>query len=468
MSEQTKIPETEDGFLAKAKSTSASFGKLAVIGGLILLLLIPTVMIQGLVREREGRRGEAEREVAGKWGESQVLVGPILTVPFRVHSLDANGKADTATSYANFLPEELDILSVLIPEVRKRGIFEIPLYQADLEISGSFKRPSLAAWKVKPEDILWDESYLTLSVPDLRSVAEAQPVEWLGQGRGLAPDNLPGRPVYGGLQAMAPLGVIPAENGYPFKTKLKLNGSKSLRFIPMGKTTRVTARSPWSNPSFDGAYLPDSRTVNASGFQADWTTYHLSRSFPQQWTYSEISDKDWLPFGFGVDLILPVDGYAKAERCAKYAVLFILLTFLVFFLYETFDKTRIHPLQYLLVGFALCLFYLLLLSLSEHIGFGPAYGVAAAAVVGLITSYGLSILAARKRALGLGAMLVGLYAYLYTLLQMEDYALLGGSLGLFAILGTVMFLTRKVNWYGGKPVAASPSASVGAGAEVAV
>jgi inner membrane protein len=459
MPEQTPIFDPQNGLLAKAKSTTASIGKLALIGGLILLLLIPTLMIQGLVREREGRRGEAEREVAGKWGSSQTFAGPILTVPFRVHSVDANGKVDTATSYANFLPDELDILSVLIPEVRKRGIFEVPLYQADLEISGHFKRPSLAAWKVKPEDILWDEAYLTLSVPDLRSVAEAVPVEWLGTGRPLAPENLPGRPVYGGLQAMAPLGAVAAENGYPFKTRIKLNGSRSLRFIPMGRTTRVTARSPWSNPSFDGAYLPDSRAVNASGFQADWTTYHLSRSFPQQWTYSEITDKDWLPFGFGVDLILPVDGYAKAERCAKYAVLFILLTFLVFFLYETFDRTRIHPLQYLLVGFALCLFYLLLLSLSEHIGFGPAYGVAAAAVVGLITSYGLAILAARKRAWGLGAMLTGLYGYLYTLLQMEDYALLGGSLGLFAILGTVMFLTRKVNWYGGKPGA--PAAAPG-------
>jgi inner membrane protein len=193
--------------------------------------------------------------------------------------------------------------------------------------------------------------------------------------------------------------------------------------------------------------------VRKDGFSAKWATLHLSRSFPQSWRAEEVGPKDWDPFAFGVELKLPVDRYQKTMRCAKYAVLFILLTFLVFFLNETFDRKRIHPLQYILVGFALCLFYLLLLALTEHIPFNLAYACAMAGTVGLITAYGMAFLSTRKRALGLGAMLAGLYAYLFTLLQMEDFALLMGALGLFLILGAVMFMTRKLNMNGAKAVA---------------
>ena len=474
-----KLLDAPQALFRKARSTAASFGKLAFIGILMALLLIPMGMVRGLIGEREARRGEVEREVAGKWGGKQLLAGPILTVPYRTYSTDDKGRTDTAVQYAHFLPEDLEVLGILAPEVRTRGIFAVPVFRGDLDISGRFARPSFAAWKVRDEDVLWGDAYVTLSLPDLRSVADASPFRWLEQGRHLAPDNLPGSPVYGGLQAATPLRVTEAAEaagmagtagtagrkeaespagGYPFKLKLKLNGSESMRAVPMGKRTRVVLRSSWASPSFDGAYLPDARSVNASGFQAEWTTLHLSRSFPQAWLGSQIGKADWEPFGFGVSLVLPVDGYQKAERCAKYAFLFILLTFLVFFLHETFSRIRIHPLQYLFVGFALCIFYLLLLALSEHIGFGPAYCAASAAVVSLVTAYGFAILGARRRALGLMAMLAGLYGYLYTLLQMEDYALLMGSLGLFAILAAVMLGTRKVDWYGAKPAGAEAGA----------
>lgn len=443
-------------FLQKARANFASLGKLALIGFLMSLLLIPMGMVKGLISEREQRRGEAEREVADKWGGPQVLGGPILTIPYRVYETDDKGKVDTSITYANFLPEELDVTGAMAPEVRHRGIFDVPLFQADLEIKGRFNQPSFAAWKVRAEDVVWEDAFLTLTVADLRNVADARPVDWAGQARVLAPENLPGSPVYGGLQTRVPLKAEgPGEAGYAFGAKLKLNGSGSLRFLPMGKQTKVSIRSPWTTPSFSGAYLPADRSVDKAGFQANWKTLHLSRNFPQAWHESQITQKDWEGFAFGVDFLLPVDGYQKTERCAKYAVLFILLTFLVFFLYETFDRTRIHPLQYLLVGFALCLFYLLLLSLGEHIPFGYAYAAATLGVVGLITAYGFAILAARKRALGLGAMLTGLYGYLYTLLQMEDYALLMGSLGLFLILGAVMYFTRRINWYGTRPAPAA-------------
>ncbi|HEX2879157.1 MAG TPA: cell envelope integrity protein CreD, partial [Polyangiaceae bacterium] len=233
--------------------------------------------------------------------------------------------------------------------------------------------------------------------------------------------------------------------GYRFKLSMRLNGSGSMNFLPMGKETRVQLNSPWSGPSFAGAFLPRSSRVEKTGFSAEWHTLHLSRSFPQSWRGNEITSANWDPFAFGVELRLPVDRYQKTMRCAKYAILFIVLTFLVFFMNETLDRRRIHPLQYLLVGCAVCLFYLLLLAFTEHIAFGVAYAIAACGVVGLITAYGVAILSTRKRVVILGGMLSGLYIYLYTLLQMEDFALLMGSLGLFFILAAVMYLTRRLN-----------------------
>jgi inner membrane protein len=272
--------------------------------------------------------------------------------------------------------------------------------------------------------------------------------------RPLAPENFPGSPTSGGLQAKTPIDPDKAgpdgRAGFAFQVKLKLNGSGSLMFLPMGKETRLNLSSTWNSPSFTGAYLPVERTVGEDGFRATWKTMHFTRSFPQAWLDWAIAAPEWEKFAFGAELHLPVDRYQKTERCAKYAILFILLTFLVFFVQETLHRRRIHPMQYLLVGAALCLFYLLLLSLSEHVPFALAYAAASAGVVIMVTCYGFTVLGARKRAWALGAMLAGLYGYLFTLLQMEDFALLMGALGLFAILGAVMFATRRINWYDGK------------------
>lgn len=486
-------PADRPSLLERARQGGGLLGKLFAIGLLVLVLLIPMGMIKGIIHEREMRRGEAEREVTGKWGGSQTAGGPILTVPYRILTVhheearvsgpagSAGGKViarvDTALHYAHFLPEELDIAGEMHPEIRSRGLFEVPLYRADVEIKGRFAPPSFAAWKVDPRHILWEDAFLTFPIQDLRTVADAGPVSWAGAERTLAPENLPGSPVPGGLQAKVPLVPGTAEmadkvdqseragqDGFAFKVDLKVNGSGSLLFLPMGKETRLRLSSAWNSPSFTGAYLPAERTLGEEGFRAAWKIMHFTRSFPQAWLDGSIDASDWKGFAFGAGLHLPVDRYQKAERCAKYAVLFILLTFLVFLVQETLHRRRIHPLQYLLVGAALCLFYLLLLSLSEHVPFALAYAAASAGVAGMITCYGFSVLGARRRAWALGAMLTGLYGFLYTLLQMEDYALLMGSLGLFAILGTVMFVTRRINWYDGRPAGAEPGSGPGGGA----
>ena len=431
--------------LAGVKSSAASLGKMAFIGLLMSLLLIPVGMIKDLVTERESSRTSAETEVSGKWGGSQEIAGPILTVPYRVITPHEKGKADTTIEYAHFLPETMDVNGKLDPEIRHRGIFDVALFKADLDLEGRFAKPDFSGWRIPAENILWGDAYVSLSVPDVRSLADALPLEWNGATIAFAPDNYVGSPIAGGLQARAPMSAEVPAQGYHFKLHARLNGSGTMNFLPMGKETRVSITSPWKTPSFSGAFLPRDNQVGDDGFKARWMTLHLSRSFPQSWRAYEIGPKDWEPFAFGVELLLPVDRYQKTMRCAKYAILFIILTFLVFFLNETFDRKRIHPLQYVLVGFALCLFYLLLLALTEHIPFNLAYLAAGTGTVSLITGYGLAVLSTRKRALGLGAMLAGLYGDLFTLLQMEDFALLMGALGLFVILGTVMFLTRRLN-----------------------
>jgi inner membrane protein len=439
--------------LANAKSGAASLGKMGFIGVLMALLLIPVNMIKDLVTERETNRATAETEVAGKWGGPQQIAGPILTVPYRVVTQRTVGehekaKTDTTIEYAHFLPETMDVKGRLDPEIRHRGIFDVALFKADLDMEGRFAQPDFSGWRIPAENILWGDAFITLSVPDVRSLADALPLAWNGTTVDFVPDNYVGSPVTGGLQARAPMSAQAPAEGYRFKMHARLNGSGAMRFLPMGKETRVSVTSPWTTPSFSGAFLPRDNKVGKDGFEARWMTLHLSRSFPQSWRGWEVTASNWEPFAFGVDFQLPVDRYQKAMRCAKYAILFIILTFLVFFLNETFDRKRIHPLQYVLVGFALCLFYLLLLALTEHIPFNFAYAGAGTGTVGLITAYGLAVLSTRKRALWLGAMLAGLYTYLFTLLQMEDFALLMGSLGLFIILGGVMFVTRRLNLTG--------------------
>jgi inner membrane protein len=434
--------------LAGVKSGAASLSKMLFIALLMALLLIPVGMIKDLIAERESRGSQAEQDVTGKWGGPQCMAGPILTVPYRVVAKDAKGVLDTTVEYAHFLPELMDVKGRLEPEIRHRGMYDVALFKADLDIEGRFVQPDFSGWRVPAENILWGDAFISLSVPDVRSLAEALPLDWNGTRLEFVPDEYVGSPVTNGLQTRAPLSAAAPAEGYRFKMHVRLNGSGSMDFLPMGKETRVSVTSPWSTPSFKGAFLPRDNQVGQDGFQARWMTLQLSRSFPQSWRRSEIGPGDWNPFTFGVELKLPVDRYQKTMRCAKYASLFILLTFLVFFLNETLDRKRIHPLQYILVGFALCLFYLLLLAFTEHVSFDISYALASVGIVGLITAYGMAVLSARKRAWALGGMLSGLYVYLYTLLQMEDSALLIGALGLFAILAAVMFLTRRLNLAG--------------------
>lgn len=441
--------------------------KLLTMGVLILLLLIPASMITSLVRERENRQEQAVREVSSAWGHAQTLAGPVLTLPYRVYGTTDDGRTVTSRRELHLLPDELSISGDLQPETRYRGPFEVVLYTTELTVEGTFPAPDIAAEGIDPDDILWDEATVSVGLTDMRGVQERVTLQWdaaalpfePGTAVNLMGGSPPGdrfggavEPAFGpdaasgsGMSTRVPLdptALAPA----PFRFALRLNGSRALHVVPLGKTTTASLAAPWATPSFTGAFLPDSRTVTEDGFTASWQVLHLNRSFPQVWRGNAPAVQS---AAFGVRLLVPVDQYQKTLRAAKYAILTIALTFLVFFFAEIQQRTRVHPFQYLLVGLALCLFYVLLLAFAEHMLFNLAYGLAGTGVIALVALYTRSALGTVQLAGLVGGLLVVVYGFIFVLLQLEDYALLVGSLGLFVALALTMYLSRHIDWYGG-------------------
>lgn len=430
--------------------------RLLVIGFLVLVLLIPAAMIGGRVRERRSTRSGAVDEVTAKWGELQVVTGPALVIPYVVRRSEvaANGQrvVREETHRLTALPETLTVRGQIDSEARHRGIFSVPVYRMRLEVSGRFARPALADLNVDPAAVAWDRAELGVGITDARAIQEQVGLTW---NKGTI-SFLPGPGLFDltdtGIHA--PLAGALAGSSFEFSFPLVLNGSEGAYFVPFGRETGVELRSNWPDPSFQGNWLPAKRTVTDSGFDASWSIPFLGRNYPQAWTSQhqggdgEGKMADIVEASkFGLDLITPVDQYRMAERSTKYAGLFILLTFAAIWLIEVLGRLRVHPIQYLLVGAAMCLFFLLELALSEHIGFGRAYLLASLAVVGLIASYSLAALKKPGRAGIVGGLVAALYAYLYVLLNNEDYALLIGSVGLFLMLGAIMYLTRRIDWY---------------------
>jgi inner membrane protein len=425
--------------------------ELLILGGAVLVLMIGLAMIRSLVRERSQRAANVRSEIASSWGQRQTVGGPVLVVPFRIRYVDSYGKQHVVTERARFLPDRLKTKGLLQPEPRHRGIYETVLYSADLRIEALFARPDFSAWNVPPEDILWSEAVVTMGITDLRGIRGNPVFRWGGRPVALSGGSGDARLWASGLSAPVPLTAdAPAGTQYPFSFDLRINGSEEIRFLPLGGETTVELTSRWRDPSFSGAYLPEMRAVSKDGFTARWSISSVARSYPQRWRDAGEENTNALaavaPSSFGVGLFSPISHYQKTERSMKYGALFIILTFLTFFLYELLSPVLLHPVQYFLVGGALCLFYLLLLSLSEHTAFSTAYAVASVATIALISSYSAALLGSRLRVLGLTGVLALLYGYLYVLLQLEDWALLMGSLGLFLILALVMYTTRRVDW----------------------
>ncbi|HYH06479.1 MAG TPA: cell envelope integrity protein CreD [Thermoanaerobaculia bacterium] len=424
--------------------------ELIILGALALVLMLGLAIIRSLVSERSQRAATVRSQIAATWGQRQTLGGPVLIVPFVVRYADSTGRQHAIKDRARFLPERLKTTGQLHPDRRSRGIFDTVVYRGDLGVTGTFARPDFSSWNVPPENILWNEAVVTIGVSDLRGLRGNPVLRWRGQAVEFSGGTADARLWSTGLTAAVPLDGNAAEREIPFAFDLRLNGSEEIQFLPLGAESVVELTSPWPDPSFSGAYLPESRSVSPSGFKARWSVSSLARNYPQQWRNSDEAELNAAATvhssAFGVGLFSPVGHYQKTERSMKYGALFIVLTFLTFFLYELLSPVTLHPVQYFLVGGALCLFYLLLLSISEHAPFVAAYAVASTATIVLISSYGAALLRSRLRVLGLAGVLTLLYGYLYVLLQLEDWALLMGSIGLFLILALVMYATRRVDW----------------------
>lgn len=423
--------------------------RMTIIGGLTLAMFVPSVLIMGLISEREQTRSSAIAEVSEKWGTRQIIAGPILTLPFKRMIRPENGAASTVMEHAQLLPAMLAISAGVSPEVRYRGIYQVTVYNAMADLRGTFSLEGLGALNIKTEDVLWEEASLTFGISDLKGVKEAINVRWNNRDFPAEPGVSTDNALRSGISIKPVLSS--GQPNYEFAVSINVNGSEQLEFVPVGKTTNVTVSSPWKSPSFIGRFLPDERTVLDGGFDAKWNVLHLNRNFPQQWISERLSgdtEKTRLDdFAFGVKLISPVDQYQQTLRSAKYAIMFIVLTFLAFFMTEVLTGRVGHPVQYALIGFALVLFYCLLLSLSEHMSFVAAYVISSATIVALTGGYSRSVLGTNRFAAAISSLLALLYTFLFVILQAEDYALLFGSIGLLAVLALVMYLTRRIDWY---------------------
>lgn len=423
------------------KNLKHSLGtRLFIIAFLTLILLIPALLIQELISEREYRRDSVANEISQKWGGEQVLVGPVISVPYKYY-FNSEEKVEQTIRYAHFLPENLNVTGSITTEVRYRGIYKVIVYNSNLSISGNFPSIDLNGFKVPVEDFLIDDAFVSVGISDMTGIKDFVNIKWNGDEY-LANPGIESHDVLASGISIAP--DLSTGEKYEFSFDLNLNGSTGLHFSPVGKQTNVDLSSDWSNPSFAGNFLPAEREVTDTGFNAEWSVLHLNRNFSQQWIGPNQEVTNTL---FGVELLLAVDEYQKTMRTAKYAIMFISLTFLTFFMIELLSKKIIHPIQYLLIGFALLIFYTLLLSISEYVVFQLAYLIAAAAIIGLITIYSYSVLSDKLKSGIIFGVLVILYGYLYILLQLQDYALLLGSMGLFVVLSVVMYLTRNINWF---------------------
>ena len=445
--------------------------KLSAIALLIIVLLIPLSMIGGLVSERQYQRAEVLQDIARSSSYRQQLTGPILVLPYTKVWSQWKTHAKTGERYLEeqksrgrlyFLPERFVLNGHVATEERARGIYKALLYRSDNQISGAFKLPARLGLGDELGLYQFESPFLSVGISDIRGISNDLQLRFNGQTLSFAPGSAEERL---GAGVHAPLPALDSQAGQTleFAFDLKLQGTEQLSITPVGRDSRVQLTSDWPHPSFVGDYLPSSRDVTAKGFTAQWQTSFFATNLEEALASCMHGDscEGLSARYFGVSFVDPVDQYLKTERAIKYALLFIGLTFAVFFLFEVLKRMAVHPVQYALVGMSLALFYLLLLSLSEHLSFALAYGLAATACVLLIGFYVSHVLRSAKRGAGFATLLALLYAMLFALLGAEDFALLMGSVLVFGVLAAVMVLTRKLDWYGVGRLPSNTSATEG-------
>lgn len=431
--------------------------KAAVILGLIVILMIALSMTSDVINERSRFKQDAKLNIAKSWTGQQKFVGPILVVPYKEkysrsvwdEKLKKNVVVTSSVHRKYYIsPEQLNIAGKAETQMRKRGMYKVPVYSSALEVSGRFNNQEILD-KINKENtvVSWGKPYISVYINDSRGIPSRPEVTWQEkQIKFTSGSNLVG--LEQGMHAVLPILDSQKKKDYIFSFSLQLRGMESLSFAPVGMNTEVYLSSNWPHPSFIGAYLPEQRDVSSDGFRASWRVSSFSSNISQQLKNCALKNcTDLLKNSFGVSLLQVVDVYQQSERSIKYGILFISLTFIAFWVFEIIRKLPIHPVQYLLVGFSLSIFYLLLISLSEHIAFGWAYFVAAVACTALLGFYLAGVLRSLSASVFFTVIIALLYAVLYVIISLENTALLMGSGLLFLSLTILMTITRNIDWY---------------------
>lgn len=424
--------------------------KLALIGTLTLLLLIPSTWIQSIIVERQVRQDEVKKEISDKWSGSQLLEGPVLVLPYKqlVSEKDTAGKVTYKDAMTNvyILPETINIVSKANTEILHRGIFDAVVYDTKIRVNGKFSPMEMKKSGINPANILWDKVKLDIGLSDLKGLKN-NPLITLGDTAYNVEPDFTSLKLFTNNLIILPNLSANKNTALDFSFDLDLRGSNELNFQHVGKSTSVKVEGSWNNPSFTGRYLPEDRQVNDNGFVATWKLPHFNRPFAQQWIEDDAqmhSSKN--DASFGVKFILPVDQYQQTMRSAKYAILVILLTFISLFFTEILNKRKVHLLQYVLIGAAMTIYYTLLLSFSEQVGFTIAYVIASVATVALVGTFIAALLNKKKPAIIFSSILSVFYSFIFVIIQLQDLALLFGSIGLFIVVAVLMYLSAKIDW----------------------
>ena len=447
---------TKETPTGKLESVRYSLGfRSILIGFIAVAMLVPLFMAKQVVSDRTYYYRTAISSIAKTWGTQQVIAGPVLVVPYTEHIINidtiTDDKGETKTISRDvfnqktmvLLPKQLNMDAEVIEKHRKRGIYDALVYKAEIEMTGTFDLGTLPDKTSSKNDIQWKNAWLAVGISDTKAIDETFPLRWNNDASSpLMPGTmLPNLLPQGFHVKMKDLErdlVLPK-----FRIKFNVNGSEGLSFAPVGETSTANIHSGWPHPSFIGDIPPVKSDVKANGFDAHWRVPNIARNYPQQWLLGE-EKHDLYSLKSGVKLFTPISLYSKIERAVKYGVLFIGLTFLTFLIFEITTKTRFHVIQYGLIGLALSMFYIILLSLAEQITFRMAYLYAATATVSIITLYTIAILKSFGRVMLILLFLSSLYAVLYFILQMEDYALLAGAGTMMLIIMVLMFATRNL------------------------
>ena len=449
-------PQNKNRFGNRIKSSITA--RMLMVGFLILILLIPLSYVESLIRERQIRQSEVIDEINSKWGNDILVYGPILKLPYKhyITTTKYNTKTKTYTEevktelkYVYIFPETLTNNTNANSKTLKRGNFESAVFTAQMNFSGEFIAPQLEDKGIESKDIVWEKATIIIKTSNLKGIKNEVSIS-IGKNSYAFETNFNDSDRY--LDELESNFIkesdLPKISSKTFNFDMIFNASQLIRLIPVGKTTTMKMSSNWPDPSFTGNFLPSNETkeISNEGFKADWKVLHINRPFSQQYI-DEIPNLQ--TYAFGTKFVIMVDEYQKSERSAKYGFLVIGLTFLIFFLIQTMSKIPIHPFQYLMIGLALVMFYTLLVSISEHSNFLKAYLFAGISVVTLISVYSKSILKHAKFPMFIALSLTALYSFIYVIIQLENYALLVGSIGLFIILAIVMFVSRKIDWQSG-------------------